>query len=74
MSTYLRGFLADHGCRVLEMAAANTITSGVHAYERIPASPEAAENLIRLEKQFSARPGLVDAGEHIIVVARAPAA
>jgi hypothetical protein len=73
-STYLRGFLADHGCQVLEMAAANTITGGVHAYERIPASPEAVENLIRLEKQFSARPGLVDAGEHIIAVARAPAA
>jgi len=73
-STYLRGFLADHGCRVLEMAAANTITSGVHAYERIPASPEAVETLIQLEKQFSTRPGLVDVGEHIIVVARAPAA
>jgi ubiquinone/menaquinone biosynthesis C-methylase UbiE len=72
-STYLRGFLADHGCQVLEMAAANTITSGVHAYERIPASPEAAETLVRLEKQFSARQGLVDAGEHIIAVARAPA-
>jgi len=73
-STYLRGFLAEHGCRVLEMAAANTITSGVHAYERIPASPEAVETLIQLEKQFSTRPGLVDAGEHIIVVARTPSA
>ncbi|MBN2334188.1 class I SAM-dependent methyltransferase [Candidatus Bathyarchaeota archaeon] len=72
-STYMRELLADHGCEVLEMAAANTITSGVHAYEKIPASPEAEEMLIQLEKQFSSRPGLVDMGQHIIVVARTPA-
>jgi len=72
-STYLRGLLADHGCEVVETAAANTITSGVHTYERIPASPEAVETLIQLEKQFSTRLGLVDMGQHIIVVAKTPA-
>jgi ubiquinone/menaquinone biosynthesis C-methylase UbiE len=71
-SAYLRGLLADHGCEVVEMAAANTITSGVHAYEKIPTSHEATEMLIQLEKQFSARSGLIDMGQHIIVVARAP--
>jgi ubiquinone/menaquinone biosynthesis C-methylase UbiE len=72
-STYLRGLLDDHRCEVVEMAAANTITSGVHTYEKIPASPRAVETLIQLEKQFSTRPGLVDMGQHIIAVARAPA-
>jgi 2-polyprenyl-3-methyl-5-hydroxy-6-metoxy-1,4-benzoquinol methylase len=71
-SRYMMGFLEEHGCKVLEMASTNTITSGVHRFEKIPSSPEAVEMLLNLEKKFCNKPGVVDMGEHLIVVARTP--
>ena len=71
-SRYMRGFLEEHGCEVLEMASTNTITSGIHKIEKIPSSPEAVEMLLNLEKKFCNRPGIVDMGEHLLAVARTP--
>jgi SAM-dependent methyltransferase len=72
-SRYMRGFLEEHGCEVLEMASTNTITAGIHRFEKIPSSPEAVEMLLNLEKKFCNRPGLLDMGEHLIAVARTSA-
>jgi 2-polyprenyl-3-methyl-5-hydroxy-6-metoxy-1,4-benzoquinol methylase len=71
-SRYMRGFLEEHGCEVLEMASTNTITSGILKMEKISSSPEAIEMLLNLEKKFCNRPGVVDMGEHLIAVARTP--
>ena len=72
-SRYMKGFLEEHGCEVLEMASTNTITSGIHKIEKIPSSPKAVEMLLNLEKKFCNRPGVLDMGEHLIAVARTPA-
>jgi ubiquinone/menaquinone biosynthesis C-methylase UbiE len=72
-STYLRGLLEEMGCRVVETAATNTITSGEFRTPRIEESPEAVEALIELEKRFCSHPGVTDVGQHILVAARTPA-
>jgi len=72
-STYMRRFLEDQGCDVIEMAATDTITSSYpRGLERISSNPKAVEMLIRLEKEFCTRPGVVDMGQHLIAVARTP--
>jgi len=72
-STYMRRFLEEHGCKVLEIASTNTITSSyLGGFEKIASKPEATELLIRLEKEFSTRPGLLDMGQHLIAVAETP--
>lgn len=72
-STYMREFLEGHGCRVLEIAATNTITSSYWGgLERISSDPTASDLLVRLEKEFSTRPGILDMGEHLIVAAETP--
>jgi len=72
-SGYMREFLEEHGCEVLEIASTNTITSSYWAgLEKIASNPEATEMLIRLEKEFCTRPGLLDMGEHLIAVAETP--
>ena len=72
-STYMREFLEGQGCEVLEIASTNTITSSYWSeLERIAANPEAIEVLMRLEREFSTRPGLLDMGEHLIAVAKTP--
>jgi len=72
-SDYMRGFMEGHGCEVLEIASTNTITSSYwKGLEKISGDPEATETLIRLEKEFCTKPGLLDMGEHLIVVARTP--
>lgn len=72
-SVYMREFLEGHGCEVLDIASTNTITSSYwDELERIASSPEATEMLIRLEREFSTKPGLLDMGEHLIVVAKTP--
>jgi ubiquinone/menaquinone biosynthesis C-methylase UbiE len=71
-SRYMKSFLEEHGCEVLETASTNTITSGIHKIEKIPSSPEAVEMLLNLEKKFCNRPGVVDMGEHLLAVARTP--
>ncbi len=71
-SVYLRQFLEDHGCRVVEVASTNTITSGERKMEKIASSPEAVEMLVSLEKKFCTRPGVVDMGQHLLAVAITP--
>ena len=72
-STYMRSFLEDQGCEVIEMAATDTITSSyLRGLEKIGSNPKAIELLIRLEKEFSTRPGLLDMGQHLIAVAETP--
>jgi len=72
-STYMRKMLEDQGCEVVELAATNTITSSYpRGLKRISSSREALEMLLRLEMEFCTRPGLVDMGQHLIVVARTP--
>jgi SAM-dependent methyltransferase len=71
-SVYLRRFLEDHGCRVVEMASTNTITSGERKLEKIASNPEAVKMLVKLEKQFCNRPGVVDMGQHLLAVAITP--
>jgi hypothetical protein len=72
-SDYMRRFMEEHGCEVLEIATTNTITSSYwDGLKKISGDPEATEVLIRLEKEFSTKPGLLDMGEHLIVVARTP--
>jgi ubiquinone/menaquinone biosynthesis C-methylase UbiE len=72
-STYMRSFLEEHGCEVLEIASTNTITSSYwDGLEKIASNPEATELLMRLEKEFSTRPGLLDMGQHLIAVAETP--
>ena len=72
-SSYMREFLEEHGCELLEIASTNTITSSYWGeLERIASDPEATEMLIRLEREFSTRPGLLDMGEHLIAVAKTP--
>ncbi len=72
-SDYMRRFMEEQGCEVLEMAATHTITSSYWGdLENISGDPEATEMLIRLEKQFCTRPGVVDMGEHLLTVAITP--
>jgi len=72
-STYMKELLEEHGCKVLEVAATNTITSTYwRELEKIASDPEATKMLIRLEKEFSTRPGVRDMGEHLIVAAETP--
>lgn len=72
-SEYMSQFLIEHNCEVMEMAAANTITSAqLRGLEKIAGSQKATEMLIRLEKKFSTEPGLLDMGQHLIVAAKTP--
>ena len=72
-SEYMRRFMEEKGCEVVEMAAAQSITSSYWGgLEKITGDPEATEVLMRLEKEFCTRPGVVDMGQHLIVVARTP--
>jgi hypothetical protein len=69
-SAGLRAAVESAGLHVESLAAANTI---VPQYLRIPninASATASAELEKLEIQASVFPGLVDAGGHLIAVAR----
>lgn len=68
-STYMRKFLEENGCKVVEVASPNTITSGVFNLEKIEKSPDAFEMLLNLEKKFCNKPGIVDMGQHLLTVA-----
>ena len=71
-SVGLRELLQRNGCTVVEVASTNTITSSYwKGLDKIDASPEARDMLIRLEREFCNKPGLVDMGEHLVAVARA---
>jgi len=65
----LRELIEKAGGRVVEFASTNTITSTYHGLEKISDNPEAIKMLLRLEREFCTKPGLVDMGEHIIAAA-----
>ena len=70
----LRNALARAGLRVETVAASDPLVPEYLQIPKITASPEASAALIALEVALSERPGLADAGGHIIAVARkAPA-
>lgn len=68
-SDELRGLLP--GCEVVDMAGSNVTTSGESsAPDEILDSPEAWATAVELERTLNRRPGLVDSGTHLIMVAR----
>jgi ubiquinone/menaquinone biosynthesis C-methylase UbiE len=72
-SPYLKKVFKELGCEVVEVASTDTITSSYFGgLDNISASPKAFNMLVKLEKQFSTRPGVVDMGQHLIVVSRTP--
>ena len=62
--------LEEAGCEVVTIAAANPLTHQGQSLAQIEASPRAEERLTELELALSEEPGLVDAGQHLGVVAR----
>ena len=72
-SKYMEKFFKDYRCEVVEMAATNAITSSYrNGLEKIKSNPKALEMLLHLEKQFCIKPGLIDMGQRLIVVAITP--
>ena len=72
-SKYLKNVFNELGCEVVDVASTDTITSSYFkGLENISASPKAFNTLVELEKQFSTKPGVVDMGQHLIVVVRTP--
>ena len=70
-STYMKDVFTELGCEVVEVASTDTITSSYfRGLDKISASPIAFEMLAELEKEFSTKPGIVDMGQHLIIVAR----
>jgi ubiquinone/menaquinone biosynthesis C-methylase UbiE len=58
-------------CKIIEIAGSNVITTEYSSLlENIPADLEAWEAVVKLERLLNSRPGLIDAGSHIILVAR----
>jgi len=68
----LRRALIQAGLQVIEMAAANPVVSERVQISRITASAQAAAALTALEVALCNKPGLVDTGEHLLVVAEKP--
>jgi len=70
-STYLKSTLEGLGCSVIDIASTDTITSSyLKGLENIASNPKALDMLFELEKQFSNKPGLVDMGQHLLVIAK----
>ena len=67
-STALRAEIEGRRFDVLRMAAANPISRIGLSLERVAANEEAAARLEALELAMCEHPGLVDSGEHLIVV------
>ena len=68
-SDELRGLLT--GCHVVDLAGSNVTTSGESsAPDEVLDSPEAWATAVELERSLNRRPGLVDSGTHLIMVAR----
>jgi 2-polyprenyl-3-methyl-5-hydroxy-6-metoxy-1,4-benzoquinol methylase len=72
-SAGLRAALESEGCSVQRMAAANPVSRAGLPLAHIGASEAAERRLIALETALCEVPGLVDAGEHLVAVARTPA-
>jgi len=71
-SSFLRRTLEEQGCRVLHIAATNSITAGDCEMPRIAASQKAIDVLVRLEQELCSLPGVLDMGQHLIAVATTP--
>lgn len=66
----LKQLIESTGCKVVEIASTNTITSSYQrGLDKISANPDAVKMLLRLEREFCTKHGLVDMGEHLIAVA-----
>jgi ubiquinone/menaquinone biosynthesis C-methylase UbiE len=68
----MRKTLEQIGFQVVEMAAANPMVSEAARIPRIADSAQAAAALSTLEVALCSQPGLVDTGEHLLVVAQKP--
>jgi SAM-dependent methyltransferase len=66
----LRRLLEDAGCDVLRTAAANPVSRVGLPLARITASDAASRQLAELELAMCEVGGLVDCGEHVVMVAR----
>ena len=65
----LRSLLPD--CAVMELAGSNVTTfEGSTSMNEVSGDPVAWETAVALERRLRCEPGLVDSGNHIIVVAR----
>jgi ubiquinone/menaquinone biosynthesis C-methylase UbiE len=72
-STYMKEVFKDLSCEVVEVASTDTITSSYDSgLDKISSSPKAFDMLVEMEKQFSTKLGVVDMGQHLIVVDRTP--
>ncbi|HAL47037.1 MAG: hypothetical protein FI707_15500 [SAR202 cluster bacterium] len=69
-SKYMASVFANSGCRVTTVAAANPLSASGLALQRISADSTASRQLLDLELSACELPEYVDAGEHLIVVAR----
>jgi ubiquinone/menaquinone biosynthesis C-methylase UbiE len=69
-STGLRAALVEVGLEVQVLATANPFLPEFLAVPKITASERAAQTLVDLEVALCEQPGLVDAGGHLLVVAR----
>ena len=74
VALFTRDYLADTlqslGCAILHAAACNPITSLGMPLEKLSANPRAEERLAQLELAMCEVPGLVESGDHLLVVAR----
>lgn len=68
----LRRTVNQAGLQVIDMAAANPVVSERVQIPRITASAEASAVLTSLEVAICSKPGLVDTGEHLLMVADKP--
>ncbi|MBI5095174.1 MAG: class I SAM-dependent methyltransferase [Candidatus Hydrogenedentes bacterium] len=67
---YIVTALRSLGCDVLRTAASNPITALGMPLEKLSANPRAVERLTQWESALCEQPGLVDSGDHLIVVAQ----
>jgi len=64
----LRSFLQEPGLQLLHMSASNAVSTG-HDIS-LSDSPATWDHLLELEAEACVEPGMIDAGSHIIAVAR----
>jgi len=68
----LRATLEAAGLRVEKLACANHVLPQYLRVPKIEESPAACDAVVKLEVAFCDHPGLIDAGGHLIAIARRP--
>jgi hypothetical protein len=69
----LRSLLEAHGLEIIEMSSANFVTVQNEDWlERIEESSDFWRFVVQLEERFAPEGGALDAGTHVIAVARKP--